>query len=307
MSSESSGASTDRPRVLVLGASGMLGWTTLRELTRLGVDTRGSVRNTRSLPSAFIDELGGSLVEGVDALRCEDRRRLLDRVEPDVVINCVGVIKQAPNLRNSVETVQANALLPHELAEECTSRGARLVHISTDCVFSGHRGLYVEDDVPDPVDFYGRSKLLGEVPAPALTLRTSIIGPELQRHSSLLDWFLTQPQTRVRGFEGAIYSGVTTVELARMIAGVVLPDAELSGLYHVASEPIAKYDLLHIVAEIYGWGGVIEKDAVFRCDRSMNADRLRQATGYAPPSWRTMIHEMHRSHPSWLETYGSLR
>jgi dTDP-4-dehydrorhamnose reductase len=195
--------------------------------------------------------------------------------------------------------VRVNALFPHLLAERCAERDIRMVHISTDCVFSGHRGRYTEDDFPDPADFYGRSKLLGEVAqGGALTLRTSIIGHELGTGRSLVDWFLSQ-RDHVRGFRRAIYSGLTTTEFARMLETVVLPSAQLHGLMHVASDPISKFDLLRLVADIYGWHGTIEPYDDFACDRSLRADRFRAATGYHPPSWPSMIAAMKDAASAW--------
>lgn len=282
----------------MLGATGMLGSMLVRELSsdpRLSVS--GTVRSTQGLPDQFVEELGQHLVEGVDVLNSVARGSAI--LGADVVVNAVGVIKQASGLEDRAATVALNALLPQQLAAECAEAGARLIHVSTDCVFSGRRGRYTEDQTPDPVDFYGRSKLLGEVFAPALTLRTSIIGHEVQRHASLIDWFLTQPQTQVNGYARAIYSGVTTYEFARVLRDVVLPRPGLQGLFHLASEPISKLDLLTLVAKQYGWAGAINRDEAFECDRSMRADALLASTGYAPPSWPQMVADMHASRPPW--------
>ncbi len=289
---------TGRTRVVVIGASGMLGSALVQHLSGSSdLEVVGTVRDLAGLPEAFLGAVGGSLVDGVDVFDAGSRRDAV--AGADVVVNAVGVIKQAAGVHDAVPTVEANALLPHLLASDCADAGARFVHVSTDCVFSGRRGGYSEDDLPDPVDFYGRSKLLGEVAAPALTLRTSIIGHEVRRHASLVDWFLSQPPTTVRGFANAIYSGVTTRELARLLVDVALPLPALQGLFHVASEPVSKLELLRLVADAYGWAGEIVPDEDFRCDRSMRADRLHSATGYRPRPWPEMVHEMHASRPAW--------
>lgn len=287
--------------VLVLGASGMLGHALMHELSDSLPDTtvRGTVRSSDALPDTFRTRFGSQLVEGVDVLTRESVSSVIADLSPDVVVNAVGVIKQAPGVDDTVLTARINGLLPHLLAEDCAAAGARLVQISTDCVFSGRAGGYTEDDLPDPVDFYGRSKLLGEVADPHLTLRTSIIGPELRHGGSLLEWFLSQDGNDINGYTKAIYSGLPTVELARVIASVVLPRPELSGLWHVASDPISKFDLLELIAAEYGWQGRIAPQDDFVCDRSMSSARLREATGYTAPSWPTMVRDMHAAHLRW--------
>jgi dTDP-4-dehydrorhamnose reductase len=277
----------------------MLGSTLVRELARASeIELFATVRDVTSLPADMRDLLGERVVE-LHVLDDVSRRDVLEKLRPDVVVNAVGVVKQAPEVADRIATVRINSLLPHQLAQECQEVGARLVHVSTDCVFSGKRGLYSEDDTPDPVDFYGRSKLLGEVGDPHLTLRTSIIGPELTRHSSLLAWFLGQDGQVVRGFARAIYSGVTTVEFAGFLREVVLTAPELSGLYQLSSDPISKYDLLQLVADVYGWTGEIVRDEDFACDRSMTGDRLTAATGYRPPTWPEMVASLRRAETTW--------
>lgn len=214
------------------------------------------------------------------------------KAQPDVVVNCVGLVKQLATANNPLIAVPINTLLPHRLASLCAVAGSRLIHISTDCVFSGAKGNYVESDFADADDLYGRSKFLGEVDYPhAITLRTSIIGHELASARSLIGWFLAQ-QGWVNGFTRAIFSGLPTTELARVVQDFVLPKPELSGTYHVSAEPIDKFQLLKFVAQIYEKEIDIIPDHSLVIDRSLNSKRFRDATGYVPPPWQVLIERM---------------
>lgn len=276
-------------RILILGSSGMLGRTLVRRLSaHAELEVVGTVRSRSwemQYPGVYIEE-------GVDACEFVTVAHCLEKFQPDLVVNCVGIIKQSAAATNAPRVVYTNGLFPLLLAAECDRRAIRLVHISTDCVFSGQRGQYTEDDVPDPVDLYGRSKSVGEPPIPALTLRTSIIGHELRTKLSLVDWFLSQ-NGRINGYTRAIYSGVTTVELASLLQRVALRHSELSGLYHVASTPISKFDLLHLIKKQYGWPGTIAPNDELYCDRSLIGDRLFQAIGYQAPAWEQMVKAMY--------------
>ena len=271
----------------------MLGNAMLRTFAELPqFEVYGSARSNAALRH-FAPELHPRMVTGVDVEQHDSLVRAFGRVAPDLVINCVGLVKQLAESGDPLLTIPLNSLLPHRLAALCQVAGARLVQISTDCVFSGTKGLYRETDCPDADDLYGRSKLLGEVDYPhAVTVRTSIIGHELDGQRSLVNWFLAQ-QGRVRGYTNAVFSGLPTVVLARVIRDVIAPRPDLRGLYHVAAEPINKFDLLSLVAEVYGKQLAITPDAGLVIDRSLDASRFRQATGYVAPPWRDMIAAMH--------------
>lgn len=281
-------------KVLVLGVSGMLGHVLFSALAeRPGLDVSGTARRAEGLSRRFPPELAGRVRGNVDADDFAAVRRVLAEAAPDVVVNCIGVVKQLPGASDPVTAISVNALFPHRLAAACGEAGARMIHFGTDCVFSGSRGSYAESDPPDAADLYGRSKLLGEAVGPrCVTLRTSIVGHELSGRHGLVEWFLAQEGT-VRGFGGAIFSGFPTVEMARIVAEFVIPNRELSGLFHVSSDPISKHDLLHLVAARYGKGIVIERDDAFRCDRSLDSSRFRGATGYRPPPWTDLVAKMH--------------
>jgi dTDP-4-dehydrorhamnose reductase len=278
-------------KVLVLGATGMLGHTVLRLLSR---SPEFSVAGTaRSVASGALlpPDLVPLLITGVDVESHDALVSLFGSVRPQVVINCVGVVKQLATADDPLTALPINSLLPHRLARLCKLCGARLIHVSTDCVFAGTKGMYLESDPPDARDLYGRSKLLGEVEGDAVTLRTSIIGPELASAHGLLGWFLAQ-SGRIKGFTRAIFSGMPTVELARVMRDFVLPNSSLRGLFHVSADPISKYDLLRLCAAAYGRSIDIEPDGSLVIDRSLDSGRFRDLTGYRPPPWPQLVRDM---------------
>lgn len=285
---------TNQPtRVLVLGASGMLGNAVFRLFAQSpSFLTMGSLRSTNLL-RYLAKELHDRVICGVDVENLDSLTGLFAKSRPDVVINCIGLVKQLAAADDPLVVIPVNALLPHRLARLCEVAGARLVHISTDCVFSGVKGMYTEADVSDAKDLYGRSKYIGEVDYPhAITLRTSIIGHELSGSQSLVGWFLAQ-QEGVRGFRRAIFSGLPTVELALVIRDYVIPRPELHGLYHVSAKAINKYELLRLVANVYGKSVEIHPDDQLVIDRSLDSTLFCQATDYHPKEWSELIQLMH--------------
>jgi dTDP-4-dehydrorhamnose reductase len=283
-------------KVLIVGVSGMFGSSAYRLFSEsCGFSVTGTARSIAGLDRLPRSETSG-IIAGIDIANTEMLVRLFKTERPTVVINCVGVIKQLSAAKDPLVSIATNALFPHRLADLCATADARLIQISTDCVFTGRRGGYRESDVPDAEDLYGRTKLLGEVDYPnAITLRTSIIGHELETHVSLVDWFLNQQGPTVRGYRKAIYSGLPTIELAKVIRDIVIPRQQLNGLWHVASDPINKYELLRLIAEIYGKRIEIIPDDTVAIDRSLDGSRFREATGYVAASWRDLVAVMHAS------------
>jgi len=279
-------------RILILGGAGMLGHQLWRQLHK-DHEVWVTLRKPFSHYLAF-DLFGASrTLSGVDVMNHDALVGAFHAARPEVVVNCIGIIKQLKEAKNPLLSLTVNAVLPHQLAQLCAVAGARLVHISTDCVFSGKKGNYTEDDVSDAEDLYGRSKFLGEVhKSHCLTLRTSIIGRELETRSGLIEWFLSQKGNKIKGFRKAIYTGFTTYELARIIENVLHKHTDLGGLWQVSSNPINKYDLLSIAKHAFGWEGDIVPDDTVVCDRSLNSAKFREKTGYQPPSWQAMIEEM---------------
>ncbi len=280
-------------RVLVLGATGMLGHAAcmvLRGSHQVFGACRARYRDCPPL-QAFLDRSSC-----FDEWNVEDRdylKQILDRCQPHAVLNCAGIVKQKPEAENAVLAITVNSLFPHELAGLCDERGAKLIHLSTDCVFSGVDGFRSESDNPDPVDLYGRSKLLGEVTrSPHLTLRTSMIGRQLAGSTGLLEWLLQNRNGRVRGFRHAIFSGLTTFALAGVIRQLVDAHPETHGLYHVAAEPISKYELLRRIDESLSLGIDVEPFEDFHCDRSLNGEKFKTDTGIPIPSWDRMLDDL---------------
>jgi dTDP-4-dehydrorhamnose reductase len=277
----------------VLGASGMIGSSLIRVISESSnYEVWGTVRSDR-VKQFFSEPIANNLVSDVDVENHDVLLKMLKQLRPDVIVNCVGLTKHKPEGDNPLISIPINALMPHRLAKLCALIGARLVHISTDCVFSGEKGGYVESDFTDARDVYGKSKALGEVDYPhTITLRTSTIGHELKSAYGLLDWFLSQNKS-CKGYNSAIFSGVPTVILSQIIRDIVIPYKELSGIYHVAAKSINKYELLKLIAKVYGKSTQIIYDESVVIDRSLNADKFRAATGYVAPEWPELIREMH--------------
>ncbi len=292
-------------RVLVLGAGGMLGHKLMQRLSAQGFEVAGTIRATapdqvlrEALPSAKL--LTGISAEHLDSVECA-----IQEVRPHAVANCIGIIKQLDEAKDPVPSIAVNALFPHRLAHLCRQHDARLIHFSTDCVFSGDRGPYRDDSFPDAGDLYGRTKLLGEVGAlGALTIRSSIIGHELRGHRSLVDWFLSQQGGRIKGFANALYTGVTTAVMADLVGSLLSQWPDLHGVWQVASTPVSKYDLLVMLRQIFSIDVVIERDEVFHCDRRLDGSRFYQQTGWTAPSWLEMAQALYEDCMSYPDAAG---
>ncbi|EMA8959582.1 SDR family oxidoreductase [Vibrio fluvialis] len=289
-------------KIIVIGATGMLGYSIFSNLSESPeLEVFGTVRSLEGLDKYF--PTFDKLINNVDVRDFKTLENALDRVKPNVVINCIGLIKQHEVSKQHVEAIEINALLPHKIAQLCDSIGAKLIHFSTDCVFDGKVGNYLENDLPTATDLYGRSKCLGEVDyGNHVTLRTSIIGHELRSSVSLVDWFLSQSDP-VKGFSKAVFSGLPTAYIAKVLEEYVLPNKNLSGLYQLSVEPIDKYSLISMISKIYGKEISIEKFDGFIIDRSLNSDKFRRVTGFTPPSWdylvKFMFDDFKRRYRTW--------
>ena len=281
-------------KIIVLGGTGMLGHQLFKSGLQMGFEMEAIVRNKKLLIEKTNTEFADRIhviddVKGITQLEI-----LLKALNPDFVVNCIGIVKQSPLTNNYTETIAINSLLPHQLEGLGSQLGFKLIHISTDCVFDGQKGMYKETDFSNATDLYGKSKYLGEVNyGSGLTIRTSIIGHEITPTTfGLIDWFLAQ-EGKVNGFTKAIFSGLTTLELSRVILNHIIPLNLESGLYQIAAEPINKYDLLSLTARIYKKQIEIMPSDELVIDRSLDGSRFNLMTGYKVPSWEILIQEMH--------------
>jgi len=286
---------------LILGGSGMLGHK-LWQLFSTRFNTYVTLRRDFATYKNYDLFNPNRSLNHVSAEKFESVVRAIDVVRPEVIVNCIGIVKQSEAAKDPLLSIEVNALFPHRLARVCQEKGIRLIHISTDCVFSGRKGNYSENDLSDAEDLYGRTKFLGEVSYKGcLTIRTSMIGRELETSNGLIEWFLSQEGKTVGGYTRAIFSGFTTNALAEIIATIINKQTELNGVWHVASAPISKYDLLSLVKKVYKLNIKIKPDEAVICDRSLNAERFRQATGFVAPPWYDMIEQMHRDPTPYSE------
>ena len=279
--------------ILILGVSGMLGHTLLKTFLENPLFiTYGTLRKTQPIiQTSLINR--PYIYPNIDANSLVNIESLISSLKPHIVINCIGIIKQLLIVKDPIASITINSLFSYQLARLCQEHNAKLIQISTDCVFSGNKGNYTEQDNPDPIDLYGRTKLLGEVTSPnCLTIRTSIIGRELNSQNSLVEWFLSQKGKTVKGFDRAIYTGFTTQALSQIIEKIILEHPNLEGLWHISSDPITKYQLLNMMNQAFNLGTTIEKDESFICDRSLNSQKFRNFTSYTPPTWEEMIAQL---------------
>ena len=296
-------------RILVLGGDGMLGHKVVQRLSPT-FETYATFRTPHGMWEEIPFYKGNPrAIGGVDAMGPESVAKAIRKARADAVINCIGLVKQRKEAQEPIEAISVNALFPHRLSVACSKAGARLIQVSTDCVFSGRKGRYGEEEVPDPEDLYGRTKLLGEVAGPnRLTLRTSLIGREFVGSFGLIEWFLSRRGSTLKGYRNAIFSGLTTDAFARILGRVLEDHRELEGLYHVASEPISKYDLLSKIKDAAGLDLTIEPSDEPRLDRSLDGSRFLRATGIAVPSWDAMISALAKDdtpYDTWRKRHGT--
>ena len=279
-------------KILILGASGMIGIAIYNQLVKN--DNFQVIGTTSNLQSKIFLENKKQLgsIKIFDFLKEKKIKEFLKSINPEIIINCAGIIKQNPSIDNKINTIFLNSILPNQISMVASKENIKFIHISTDCVFSGKRGSYLETENPDPVDLYGRTKLIGETNnSRDLILRTSLVGHELYTKNGLLEWFLSQ-DIKCKGFKKAFFSGLTTIAFAKLVEKILLNKLDLKGLYHVSSSVISKFDFLNKVKVIYKKNIEIEEDNKFFIDRSLNGTALEKKINYKPDTWDHMIEQM---------------
>ena len=280
-------------QILILGASGMLGHKLWQSLSVRFPETYAVIRGYRDDYKRFnLFKDDDQVIEKIDALNFSELEKVLDKIKPEVILNCVGVTKRKGEANNPTISIVLNALLPNQLAAWSAKNNVKIVNFSTDCVFDGKIGHYTEESLTSAEDIYGKTKALGEIKTGnVLTLRSSFIGPELSHGSELLEWFLARSGI-VKGYRNAIYSGFTTLELCRIVERLLNDFPQARGLYNISSEPISKFDLLSLIKKKMNLNIEIIPDDNFFCDRSLDSSKFRKEFSYIPPSWEKMIDEL---------------
>lgn len=288
--------------VLVLGATGLIGNRLVRTLSE-DFDVFGTTRQLKFPNPKFYQ-----LLKKENWLIISDLKKMFEieakikKLKPNVIVNCLGITKQKAGAFDIQESMTVNALFPHQLSTICRELDIRLIHFSTDCVFSGQKGNYTEDDIPDPIDTYGRTKVLGELLNDHdLTIRTSFVGREISSFKNLFEWVIQNKNKKVQAYPNAIYSGLTTLTLSQIIKTIIIKHPTLSGLWHISSEPVSKYELLSNLNNELALKMDIQKDESFICDRSLNSDSFRKETLIKIPNWAEMIKEF-IDYQSWYDT-----
>lgn len=279
-------------RILILGGTGMLGHTLWQYFSSRFPDTYTTIRQSRTVYEKHELFVGDKVIDSVDVVDFSMLTGIMKCIKPDFILNCIGVTKRRKEADMAIHALTLNAMLPHKLLEWGQNNSAKVVNFSTDCVFDGEQGNYTEESPTNATDLYGKTKALGEIRgANALTLRSSFIGTELHDGTELLEWFLSQTGW-VKGFKNAIYSGLTTVELSRVLENIMMHHPDATGVYNVSSDPISKFDLLMLIKEKMNLGVKIVPDETVKCNRSLDSTKFRNEFSYTPPAWKVMVEEL---------------
>ena len=270
--------------VLVLGNKGMLGHVLYKTLQETSANKKYHVTGiNRSVYNTERDSFT------LDALEFSDLEQFIINKSPKYIINCIGSLVQA-SINSPALAIQTNSLLPHFLNEISSKYNFKLIHISTDCVFDGKRGAYKESDKKTETNYYGLTKNLGEIDNDRnLTIRTSIIGPEIKlKTTGLFNWVISQKGNTIDGYSGAMWSGLTTIELAKFIIWSL--DKEITGIVHATnSMGISKYNLLQLINKTFELNIQVSENKEYEIDKTLLNTKLHN---YVFPPYIQMIEEM---------------
>ena len=288
-------------KILILGGDGMIGHKIAQALDAQNQEVIVSIRKKRNTTLKAFPE--GINIIFNDFIK-DNILDLLDKVNPDVIINSIGITMRRGVAENISDTIYLNSFFPHQLSNWALAFKKRLIHFSTDCVFSGSEGSYLEDTTPDALDYYGKTKGLGEINSKSsLTIRSSMIGPELFNKTELFEWIINNKGKEIKGFSKALYSGVTTVYMAKLVAEIIKNHKNLNGIYNVASKPISKFELLHLINNNFDFGLIINENKTVISNKTLNASKLEKEIGLQPPSWDELIFELKKDYMNFIDLY----
>ena len=291
-------------KILILGGDGMIGCKMAQVLSAQNHEIVISIREKKDLTLKSISSK--SKVFFNDFLK-DNILDFLVKVNPDIIINAIGVTIRRGAKKKISDTIYLNSLFPHQLSNWALAFKKRLIHFSTDCVFSGSEGSYLEDTTPDALDYYGKTKGLGEVNSKSsLTIRSSMIGPELFNKTELFEWIINNKEKEINGFSRVMYSGVTTFYMARIVADLIDNHKNLSGIYNVASKPISKFELLHLINDNFDLGLIINDDKTVISNKTLNASKMAKEIGLQPPSWDELIFELKKDYMNFIDLYKTI-
>ena len=274
-------------KILILGGNGMIGHKMYQTISKIHKDTWVTLR--KSLTSYSYSEIYNpeKVIDNIDLINFQTISNQLNKINPDIVVNACGI-----TIRRGIETLKSNSIilnsaLPHFLNEWVTSNNKRLIHFSTDCVFTGAKGDYIDNDNKDAYDLYGSTKSMGEVIDSkfAITLRGSMIGSELENKTELFEWFLKQKSKTIKGFNKVIYSGITTTKMAEIVLKLIDQFPNLSGVYNISSKPISKFELLKLWNNLFDINANIEIDNSYTSNKNLISDNFYRTISMEQPDW----------------------
>lgn len=280
-------------KVLIFGVTGMLGHQMFKYFCEnTCLEVFGVVRSP--FDRQLFPNYTSYNIPILDDIYSSDKiSKLLFEYNPDVVINCIGAVKQAEHLK-PIDFIKVNSVFPHLLNGLTSIRNIRIIHFSTDCVFGEGPGTFTENDTPICKDIYGRSKLLGEITNCdlSMTIRTSIVGRELKNKYGLLEWFLNSGNV-VRGYTNSYFTGLSTIRVSEVVGDIILSNKIYSGLYHLAAEKISKFELLLLFNDHFN----LEKNIVpyaleGKIDRSLDGTKLANKINLPKISWKQMVKKL---------------